>query len=65
MPHWRLPHLSIGRIAILQFVYLAVALLTDWLFLGEALSGLQLTGIVILSAAVWFAERSHMAAPDR
>lgn len=57
-----LPHLSTGRIAILQFVYPAVAVVMDWLFLGETLSGIQMTGIVILSAAVWFAERGHQGA---
>lgn len=56
-----MPHLSTGRIAIFQFIYPAVAIVIDWLFLGEALSGPQLTGIVIVSAAIWFAERGHKA----
>ena len=53
-------HLSTGRIAIFQFVYPAVAIVADWLFLGEALSLLQLIGIVVLSAAVWFAEGQYL-----
>lgn len=52
-------HLSTGRIAIFQFAYPAVAILADWLFLGEVLSPLQLLGIVVLSTAVWFAERNY------
>lgn len=53
-------HLSTGRIAIFQFVYPAVAIVADWLFLGESLTLLQLIGIVVLSAAVWFAEGQYL-----
>lgn len=57
-------HLSTGRIAIFQFVYPAVAIVADWIFLGESLSPLQLIGVTVLSTAVWFAERSHQDAPS-
>lgn len=50
--------LSTGRIAVFQFVYPAVAIVIDWLYFGQHLGALQLAGIVLLSAAIWFAERS-------
>ncbi len=49
--------LNTGRIALFQFVYPAVAILIDRVFFGQHLSGLQLTGIAVMSAAIWFAER--------
>lgn len=50
-------HLSTGRIAVFQFVYPAVAILIDWLYFGQQLTVPQLSGIILLSAAIWFAER--------
>jgi drug/metabolite transporter (DMT)-like permease len=49
--------LNASRIALLQFVYPAVAIFIDWLFFGQHLSGLQLTGIALMSVAIGFAER--------
>lgn len=50
--------LNTSRIALFQFVYPAVAILIDRLFLGQHLSYLQLTGIAVMSIAIWFAERT-------
>lgn len=50
--------LRTDRIALLQYVYPAVAILVDWLYFGRHFSGLQMTGIVIVSIAIWFAERA-------
>ncbi|BAN26808.1 DMT family transporter [Caballeronia insecticola] len=49
--------LNTGRIAVLQFVYPAVAIVIDWLFFDQRLSGLQLSGIALMSVAIGFAER--------
>ena len=49
--------LPVARIAILQYVYPAVALLIDWWYFDLQLSGLQLFGIVLMSAAIGYAER--------
>lgn len=49
--------LNTGRIALFQFVYPAVAIVIDRVFLGHHLSNLQLTGIAVMSVAIWFAER--------
>jgi drug/metabolite transporter (DMT)-like permease len=51
------PRLSTGRIAVFQFVYPAVAIVIDWLYFGDRLSGYQLLGIAIMSVAIWIAER--------
>lgn len=45
--------LDTGRIALLQFVYPAVAVLVDWAVYGHALSPSQVTGIALLGAALW------------
>lgn len=50
--------LNTGRIALFQFVYPAVAIFIDWLFFSQHLSSLQLTGIAVMSIAIWFAERA-------
>ncbi|KDB07804.1 protein of unknown function DUF6 transmembrane [Burkholderia sp. lig30] len=50
--------LNTGRIALFQFVYPAVAILVDRIFFGQHLSSLQLTGIAVMSVAIWFAERA-------
>jgi drug/metabolite transporter (DMT)-like permease len=50
--------LNTGRVALLQFVYPAVAILIDQLYFGQRLSGLQLAGIAIIAAAIGFAERA-------
>lgn len=48
--------LATGRIAVLQFIYPAVAILIDWLYFNQRLSSMQLVGILLMSAAIWFAE---------
>ena len=50
--------LDTGRIALLQFVYPAVAIVIDRIFFGQHLSPLQLTGIAAMSIAIWLAERA-------
>ena len=49
--------LATGRIAVLQFVYPAVAVAVDWAVYGRALSPLQLTGVALIGAALWTLRR--------
>ena len=49
--------LSTSRIAVFQFVYPAIAIVIDWLWFGEPLGPLQLSGVVIMAVAIWAAER--------
>ena len=49
--------LPTARVAILQFVYPASALLVDWLVDGRALSGTQGAGVVLMGAALLAAKR--------
>lgn len=49
--------LTTGRIAALQFLYPALAIIVDWLFLDHPLGGVQLAGIALMFAAVGAAER--------
>jgi drug/metabolite transporter (DMT)-like permease len=51
--------LATGRIALLQFVYPATAVLVDWLVYGRALSALQLGGVALIGAALWTLRRSE------
>jgi drug/metabolite transporter (DMT)-like permease len=44
--------LSTSRIALLQFVYPAAAVLVDWLAYGRAMSALQLVGVALMGAAL-------------
>ncbi|SAL00914.1 DMT family transporter [Caballeronia ptereochthonis] len=50
--------LNTGRIAVFQFVYPAVAIVVDWLFFDQRLSGMQSSGIMLMSVAIGFAERA-------
>jgi drug/metabolite transporter (DMT)-like permease len=45
--------LGTGRVAVLQFVYPATAVLVDWAVYGRALSPLQMAGVVLIAAALW------------
>jgi drug/metabolite transporter (DMT)-like permease len=49
--------LAAGRIAVLQFVYPAVAILIDWCYFGETLSLAQIAGIGVMAVAIGCAER--------
>lgn len=49
--------LSIDRIAVFQFIYPAIAIIIDWLFYGQRLGNLQMSGIALMIAAIWCAER--------
>ena len=49
--------LSAGRIAVLQFVYPAAAVLVDWVVYGRALSTVQLAGVLLMGAALWGLKR--------
>ena len=49
--------LPTSRIAILQFVYPAVAIAVDRFWFGQQLSALQLAGVLIMSVAIWRAEK--------
>jgi drug/metabolite transporter (DMT)-like permease len=44
--------LPAGRVAVLQFVYPAAALLVDWLVYGRALSPLQMLGMALMGGAL-------------
>lgn len=47
--------LPAGRIAVLQFVYPAAAIVVDWAVYGHALDALQTGGVVLMAAALWSA----------
>lgn len=49
--------LAAGRVAVLQFIYPAVAILIDWSYFGQTLSAAQLAGIAVMTIAIAFAER--------
>ena len=49
--------LPVARIAILQYVYPAVAMLIDWWYFDQRLDAMQLLGIVVMTAAIGYAER--------
>jgi drug/metabolite transporter (DMT)-like permease len=53
--------LATGRIAVLQFVYPATAVLVDWAVYGRALSPLQMMGVVLIGAALWTVRRDDQA----
>ena len=45
--------LTLGKIAVLQFVYPLAAVLFDWGIYGTRLSMLQITGVALMGASVW------------
>jgi hypothetical protein len=45
--------LTLGKIAVLQFVYPLAAVLFDWAIYGTRLSLVQLAGVALMGAAVW------------
>lgn len=49
--------LPAGRIAVLQFVYPAAAVLVDWSVYGRALSPVQAGGVALMGLALWAARR--------
>lgn len=49
--------LPTGRIAVLQFIYPATAIVIDWLAYGHALGPLQLGGLLLLGGALWTVRR--------
>lgn len=49
--------LATGRIAVLQFVYPATAVLVDWTVYGRALSPLQMAGVGLIGVALWTLRR--------
>lgn len=51
--------LGTGRIAVLQFIYPATAVLVDWTVYGRALSPLQMSGVVLMGAALWTVRRKE------
>ena len=44
--------LPTGRIAVLQFVYPATAVVVDWLVYGRVLTPLQMAGVALIGAAL-------------
>ena len=53
--------ISTGRVAALTFVYPAVAILVDWLYFGQHLSAVQMSGVALMGLAIWFSESSRQA----
>jgi drug/metabolite transporter (DMT)-like permease len=53
--------LPTGRIAVLQFVYPAAAVLMDWAVYGRALSAVQLAGVAMMGLALLSLRRSEAA----
>ena len=49
--------LPTGRIAVLQFVYPATAVMVDWLVYGRALAPLQMLGVGLIGVALWTLRR--------
>jgi drug/metabolite transporter (DMT)-like permease len=49
--------LPAGRIAVLQFVYPAAAVLVDWSVYGRALSPVQAAGVALMGLALWAARQ--------
>ncbi|WP_332839225.1 DMT family transporter [Comamonas koreensis] len=49
--------LPTGRIAVLQFVYPAIAIVVDWQYFGHRLGALQIAGVVVMGLAIGYAER--------
>jgi RarD protein len=45
--------LTLGKIAVLQFVYPLAAVLFDWAIYGTRLSMVQITGVALMGASVW------------
>jgi len=50
--------LPTGRIAVLQFVYPAAAVLVDWAVYGRVLSLTQISGVALMGLALWSVRRS-------
>ncbi|SCK05500.1 DMT family transporter [Vogesella sp. LIG4] len=50
--------LPTSRIAVLQFIYPATAIVIDWLAYGHALGPLQFGGLILLGGALWTVRRS-------
>ncbi|TAG25354.1 MAG: EamA family transporter [Burkholderiales bacterium] len=51
--------LSAGKIAALQFVYPATAVLVDWLVYGRTLSAIQLIGVAMMAVAIGVVSRAR------
>jgi len=49
--------LATSRVAVLQFVYPAVAILMDWLAYGRVLGPVQLIGVALMALALWSVRR--------
>jgi drug/metabolite transporter (DMT)-like permease len=45
--------LTLGKIAVLQFVYPLAAVLFDWVIYGTTLSAVQLAGVFLMGFSVW------------
>ena len=50
--------LEVGRIALLQFVYPIAAIALDVAIYGRALDGTQWAGVLLMGAALWWADRT-------
>jgi drug/metabolite transporter (DMT)-like permease len=55
--------LSAGRIALLQFVYPATAIVMDWAVYGRTLSAVQGLGVAMMAAALWSVRRGDERPP--
>jgi drug/metabolite transporter (DMT)-like permease len=45
--------LTLGKIAVLQFVYPLTAVLVDWCVYGRTLGAVQLAGVALMALALW------------
>jgi drug/metabolite transporter (DMT)-like permease len=50
--HAGMARMSTARIAALQFVYPAVAIVVDWLYFDQQLSRVQMLGVALMAAAI-------------
>jgi len=48
---------SLGKVALLQFVYPLTAVIVDWLVYGRILDFIQLIGVAMMSLALWSINR--------
>ena len=45
--------LTLGQIAVLQFVYPVAAVIFDWVIYGTTLSVVQIAGVLLMGLSVW------------
>lgn len=56
--------LTLGKIAVLQFVYPLTAVLVDWAVYGRTLNAVQFAGVVLMALALWTIRKPVSKAGD-